>query len=80
MTAPARKLSADDVFAFSWSQVCEQTRGALCALSNLPTSYALLEWFELGDTARTLLRREIADLIEHNASRQRAEWAQGVAA
>lgn len=79
MTATTRKLSADDVCAFCWAQVTEQTRAALCALASIPQSFALLEWFEIGNDQRHALRVELADLIEHNASRQRAEWARAAA-
>ena len=69
-----RKLSADSVCAFCWSHICEQTRGAICALARVPTTLCLLEWYELGTDHRAALRLEIADLIEHNASHQRVEW------
>ena len=71
----ARKLSADSVCAYVWAHTCEQTRGALCACASLPDSLALLEWFELGNDNRAALRHEIAEIIDANASRQRAEWA-----
>lgn len=70
-----RKLSADDVCAFCWDQLCEQTRGAVCVLARLPQTLSLLEWYELNSDQRSALRLEIADLIEHNASRQRVEYA-----
>lgn len=76
----ARKLSADSVCAYVWAHTCEQTRGALCACASLPDSLALLEWFELGDDHRAALRHEIAEIIDANASRQRAEWAEERAA
>lgn len=76
MTAPVRKLTADDVCAFCWDQVTEHMRAALCALVGLPQTLALLDWYEIGKEYRALLRLAISDLIEHNASRQRAEWAQ----
>lgn len=75
-----RKLSADSVCAYVWAHTCEQTRGALCACASLPDSLALLEWYELGNDHRAALRPVIADIIESNASRQRAEWLEERAA
>lgn len=71
----ARKIKADDVCAYTWRHASEQARGSLCALAGLADSFGLLEWYELGHDQRAALRAEIADLIEANASRQRAEWA-----
>jgi len=71
----ARRLSADDVCAYVWGHSSENFRASLCALAAINQSNALLEWFELGVVERQLLRMEIADVIEANASRQRAEYA-----
>ena len=70
-----RKLSIDSVCAYVWDHTCEQTRGALCACASISTSLALLEWYELDRDAQAALRGVIADVIEANASRQRAEYA-----
>ena len=70
-----RTLSADSVCAYVWGHTLEQTRGALCACASISTSLALLEWYELNRDLQAVLRAQIADIIEANASRQRAEWA-----
>lgn len=74
-----RKLRADDVAAFCWAHLHEHTRGALCALAHVPETLSLLEWYELSHDRRALLRFELADLVEHNASSQRVEYAPGMA-
>lgn len=71
----ARKLSADFVYAWAWAMICEQKRGALCACASISTTFALLEWYELPRDAQAALGAQIADVIESNASRQRAEYA-----
>lgn len=70
----ARKLSSDDVCAYIWAHTLEETRGALCACASLPDSLALLEWYELNRDHQAALRAQLADVIEANASRQRAEY------
>ena len=79
MTAP-RTLSADSVCAYTWIYSPKCYRRNLCALAHLPEELADLDWYELGIDARAALRSEIADIIEANASRQRAEWAMRAAA
>lgn len=70
----ARNLSADSVCAYVWSLVDERMREALCALASVNNLNAIMYWYELGDSERAALRVQLADLIEHNASHQRAEW------
>jgi len=70
-----RRIAADDVCAYVWSHTLDTTRGALCACASLPSSLALLEWYELNRDQQAALRGQIADVIEANASRQRAEYA-----
>lgn len=74
MTA-GRKLSADMVCAYIWERTPEKMRAAVAALASISHLNALLEWYELGEAERIALRRELADLIEVNASAQRREWA-----
>ncbi len=71
-----RKLSIDSVAAFAWGYVNKQYRASLCALASLPDELSILDWYEIGEAERVKLRVELADIIEHNASRQRAEWCQ----
>lgn len=80
--AGPRKLSADDVCSYVWLHMIQETRGALAANAGISDLHALLEWYEIGPAERDKLRPVLADLIEANASRQRAEWckAKGVAA
>ena len=73
MTA-ARKLSADTVCAYVWALVDERLREALCAIASVNSLNAIMDWYELGPGEQAALRVQLADLIEHNASRQRAEW------
>lgn len=73
MTAP-RKLSADSVCAYVWQHTDEQMRACLCSLGNISDVAAILDWYELGKVEQAALRAELGDLIEENASRQRAEW------
>ena len=75
MTAP-RKLTADDVCAFCWDHASQHLRAGICALASLNQNLAILDWYELGESDHVKLRIELADVIEHNASRQRAEWCQ----
>ncbi len=71
----ARRIAADDVCAYVWAHTCDKTRAALCACASLPVSLAIFEWYELNRDQQAALRGQIADVIEANASRQRAEYA-----
>lgn len=72
-TAP-RKLSADAVCAFCWAHAGEKIRGAYCKLAKVSEVYALLNWYELSRAQRDALRPVLAEAIEANDARQRAEW------
>lgn len=72
----ARTLKIDDVCACVWERSLKQFRGGCCALVSLDQRLALLDWYELSEDQRAKLRPTIAEIIEGNASRQRAEWCQ----
>ena len=74
MTAP-RTLKADHVCAYTWVYSPACYRRTLCALAGIHEEQSTLDWYELGEDVRAALRPVIADIIEANASRQRAEWA-----
>lgn len=72
----ARTLALDAVCACVWEKSYKQFRGGCCALNSLDQNLALLDWYELAEHERAKLRPTIAEIIEGNASRQRAEWCQ----
>lgn len=71
-----RKLAIDDVCACVWERSCKQFRGGVCALNSINQNLALLDWYELSEGERAMLRPTVAEIIEGNASRQRDEWRQ----
>ena len=68
-----RSLSADAVSAFCWDHASKHLRAGICACASLDQNFSLLDWYEIGVAERLRLRHELADIIEHNASAQRAE-------